>query len=90
VLYRVDRTARDPRDRVVPDRLRAVIENRQTTLGMHILRIPLPKDTPGGSHVITASSEVSLQVSGYGFATSYQYPGGLNLKNIAEPLPPLL
>ena len=32
---------------------------------------------------------VGLQVMGYGFATSYQYPGGLNLKGITAP-PPVL
>jgi hypothetical protein len=41
-----------------------------------------------GGHVLTASAPVGLQVMGYGLYTSYQYPGGLNLKMIAPP-PPL-
>ena len=62
-----------------------------TPIGDHVsLRIPLPMGTSGGQHVLEASAEVGLQVSGYGFATSYQYPGGLNLKNIAPPLDPIL
>ena len=40
-----------------------------------------------GAHVLVSDKEVGLQVIGYGFATSYQYPGGLNLKGIAPPLP---
>jgi hypothetical protein len=62
-----------------------------TPVGDHVVvRVPLPKGTRGGQHVLEAAVEVGLQVSGYGFATSYQYPGGLNLENIAPPLPPLL
>ncbi len=38
-----------------------------------------------GAHVLTASEPVGLQVLGYGRYTSYQYPGGLNLKRIAPP-----
>jgi hypothetical protein len=41
-----------------------------------------------GGHVITASAPIGLQVMGYGLYTSYQYPGGLNLKMIAPPPPP--
>ena len=42
-----------------------------------------------GAHRLTSSEPVGLQVMGYGFATSYQYPGGLNLLGIAPPLPPI-
>jgi hypothetical protein len=38
-----------------------------------------------GAHDLTASKPVGLQVMGYGSYTSYQYPGGLNLKSIAPP-----
>ena len=38
-----------------------------------------------GAHELTASKPVGLQVLGYGSYTSYQYPGGLNLKSIAPP-----
>jgi hypothetical protein len=55
--------------------------------GYAVIRIPLPMGTAGGQHLIEASTEVGLQVSGYGYATSYQYPGGLNLIGIAAPLP---
>jgi len=41
-----------------------------------------------GAHVLTASAPVGLQVLGYGSYTSYQYPGGLNLKQISAPPPP--
>jgi hypothetical protein len=38
-----------------------------------------------GAHVLTASQRVGIQVVGYGTATSYMYPGGLDLANIAPP-----
>lgn len=41
-----------------------------------------------GAHSLTASQPVGIQVMGYGRATSYQYPGGLNLAPIA-PVPVL-
>jgi len=41
-----------------------------------------------GAHVLTATSPVGIQVMGYGSYTSYQYPGGLDLKAIAPPPPP--
>lgn len=37
----------------------------------------------GGAHVLTSTEPVGLQVIGYGTYTSYQYPGGLNLSEIA-------
>jgi len=40
-----------------------------------------------GAHVLTASQRVGIQVVGYGTATSYMYPGGLDLANIAPPPP---
>jgi hypothetical protein len=40
-----------------------------------------------GAHVLKATKPVALQVMGYGSYTSYQYPGGLNLKRIAPPPP---
>jgi hypothetical protein len=58
--------------------------------GFGILRVPLEAFNPtgGGSHVLLASAPIGLQVLGYGSFTSYQYPGGLNLKHIAPPPPP--
>jgi hypothetical protein len=41
----------------------------------------------GGAHVITSSDPIGVQVLGYGSFTSYQYPAGLNLKQIAPPPP---
>lgn len=40
-----------------------------------------------GAHVLTASAPVGIQVMGYGTATSYHYPGGLDLVPIAPPPP---
>ncbi len=40
-----------------------------------------------GSHSLTSSKPVGIQVYGYGSYTSYQYPGGLNLRSIAPPPP---
>jgi hypothetical protein len=37
-----------------------------------------------GAHKLSANMPVGLQVMGYGHATSYYYPGGLNLKFIAD------
>jgi hypothetical protein len=52
--------------------------------GFSVLRVPLERYY-GGAHVLEADVPVGLQVMGYGFATSYQVPGGLNLLRIAEP-----
>lgn len=52
-----------------------------------VLRLGLP-DTNGGAHVLEASAPVGIQVLGYGSYTSYQYPGGLDLRRIAPPPPP--
>ncbi len=41
-----------------------------------------------GAHTLTAEKPVGIQVIGYGASTSYQYPGGLNLKLIAPPPKP--
>ncbi len=42
-----------------------------------------------GAHVLISDLPVGLQVVGYGDFTSYQYPGGLNLRRIAPPPPPV-
>ena len=43
--------------------------------------------TTGGAHKLSTDAEggLGLQVMGFGFATSYYYPGGLNLHQIAKP-----
>lgn len=43
----------------------------------------------GGAHLLTSDQPVGIQVMGYGFYTSYQYPGGSNLGLIAPPPPPV-
>ena len=42
-----------------------------------------------GAHVMTGDQAFGVQVMGYGAATSYQYPGGLDLHAIAPPPPPV-
>jgi hypothetical protein len=41
-------------------------------------------DGEGGAHRLVADQKVGLQVMGFGNATSYCYPGGLDLKLISE------
>ena len=66
------------------------IAGQNSTVGDHrIVRVPLGPGVGGGAHLLVSDMPVGLQVMGYGFATSYQYPGGLNLKGIAPPLPPV-
>lgn len=38
-----------------------------------------------GAHTLAASKPVGIQAIGYGNATSYQYPGGANLRLLAPP-----
>lgn len=54
--------------------------------GWSTLRLTLDSAT-GGVHKLTTDHDlgVGLQVMGFGFATSYYYPGGLNLQRISEP-----
>jgi hypothetical protein len=42
----------------------------------------------GGAHILTGSKAFGVQVIGYGAYTSYQYPAGLDLLQIAPPPPP--
>ncbi len=52
-----------------------------------VTRIPLG---PGndGAHILTGTMPFGVQVIGYGNYTSYQYPAGLDLAQIAPPPPP--
>jgi hypothetical protein len=54
--------------------------------GFGVARVQLG---PGqnGAHVLESSAPVGIQVLGYGSFTSYQYPGGSDLKAIAPPPP---
>jgi len=52
-----------------------------------IYRAPLAGTT--GAHVVTGDSPVGVQVIGFGHATSYYTPGGMNVRHIAPPpVPP--
>ena len=51
--------------------------------GWSVKRVPLMAGTTMGAHTLSSDMPVGLQVMGYGHATSYYYPGGLNLKLIA-------
>jgi len=55
--------------------------------GWGFLRIRLMAGNGGGVHKLATKDDrgLGLQVSGFGFATSYYYPGGLNLRKISEP-----
>ncbi len=53
-----------------------------------VTRIHLDAGAKGGAHVLEGSAPFGIQVLGYGSYTSYQYPGGLNLQEIAPPPPP--
>lgn len=55
--------------------------------GLGVWRLTLGSGK-NGAHTLTSQKPVGLQVMGYGAHTSYQYPGGLNLKLIAPPPPP--
>ncbi len=54
--------------------------------GWSTVRLTLDSAT-GGVHKLSTDHElgVGLQVMGFGFATSYYYPGGLNLHRISAP-----
>ena len=54
------------------------------TPGYSVIRVPLMNGANKGAHKLSSDQPVGLQVMGYGHATSYYYPGGLNLKVIAE------
>jgi hypothetical protein len=53
------------------------------TSSWSLVREPLAEGQ-GGSHRLEASEKVGLQVLGFGSATSYCYPGGLDLKPISD------
>jgi hypothetical protein len=55
--------------------------------GFGVNRIRLVDAKNHGAHVISSAVAFGIQVVGYGKYTSYQYPGGLDLKLIAPPPP---
>jgi len=50
-----------------------------------IIREPLMAGDKNGAHRLEATGKVGLQVMGFGLATSYYYPGGLDLTLISVP-----
>jgi hypothetical protein len=56
--------------------------------GWSIVRQLLPT-TGTGAHDLESDQPVGLQIMGFGHATSYYTPGGLNVNLIAPPPPPL-
>jgi hypothetical protein len=52
--------------------------------GWSIVREPLMAGV-GGVHKLSADKAIGLQVMGFGHASSYYYPGGLNLTLISDP-----
>jgi hypothetical protein len=60
---------------------------RPTAIGLSFGVVRLPLDRTRNTHTIRADMPVGVQVMGYGHATSYHYPAGLNLQGIAPPPP---
>ena len=56
--------------------------------GFSVVRIPLSGGN-NGAHTLTGTAPFGIQVVGYGSQTSYQYPGGLDLKVISNAPPPI-
>jgi hypothetical protein len=50
-----------------------------------VVRIKLDNGSNSGAHTLTGNNPFGIQVLGYGSFTSYQYPGGLDLSQIAPP-----
>jgi hypothetical protein len=65
----------------------APITVRPTPIGGMFGIARLPLDRMRNAHTIRANVPVGVQVMGYGHATSYHYPAGLNLLGIAPPPP---
>jgi hypothetical protein len=79
-------------DILVPDGATVMLDGAALTgapqaigaTGWSVVREPLQADS-GGVHELSADQNIGLQVMGFGHATSYHYPGGLNLKLISKP-----
>jgi hypothetical protein len=81
-------------DVLLPDGAAVMLDGKAVTAaatpitgsGWSSMRITLDSAT-GGVHKLTTDADggLGLQVMGFGFATSYYYPGGLNLERIAKP-----
>ncbi len=81
-------------DVLIPDGATVTIDDAPVTGGAAVVpgwtiaRVALGAGA-GGAHRLVSDQPVGLQVTGHGHATSYYYPGGLNLKLISEP-PPII
>ncbi len=81
-------------DILVPDGATAILDGETLTesgeaigsSGWSLIRAPL-NSAAGGIHTLTTDDDrgLGLQVMGFGHATSYYYPGGMNLDLIAPP-----
>jgi hypothetical protein len=79
-------------DILVPDGANVMLDGAALTsapqaigaTGWSIVREPLAAGS-GGVHKLSSDQNVGLQVMGFGHATSYYYPGGLNLELISDP-----
>jgi hypothetical protein len=82
-------------DIVAPTNAQMVLDGSPVTAGSSLLAgnysVFRAQLGPGnaGAHLLTSDQPVGIQVMGYGFYTSYQYPGGSNLGLIAPPPPPV-
>jgi hypothetical protein len=70
----------------------AAVTTALTTIGggYGVLRITLSAGTMSGAHTLIGTQPFGIQIMGYGIATSYQYPGGLDLKVLSAPPPPIM
>lgn len=50
-----------------------------------VVRVSLKGTGKDGAHVLTATNPVGVQVLGYAYATSFEYPAGFNLDLLAPP-----
>jgi hypothetical protein len=82
-------------DIVLPDGAKLELDGVSLTVsttpiasGFSVARVPLGSGQ-NGNHVLESDEPVGIQVMGYGWQTSYQYPGGSNLLSIAPPPPPI-
>lgn len=79
-------------DILVPDGATVMLDGAAPTsapqaigaTGWSIIREPLKADG-GGVHKLSSDKNVGLQVMGFGHASSYYTPGGLNLELISDP-----
>lgn len=76
-----------PGNTVTLDGAAVTVAPKTVTPGWVVYRVKLGAGS-AGAHTLKAAQPVGIQVMGYGDYTSYQYPGGLNLKGITAPPPP--